>query len=307
MSEPSFSFQELREAKKVDLPGPETVAARDGVELSYRRYLPASPQAALLFYHGGGAHNAAGYQYLGSGLETEYHTAVYLPDIRGHGLSGGPRGDAPSPQQVWADVTTLIERIRAEFPRLPLFLGGHSSGVGLTLNYVSQPGHEPVDGYVFLSPQLGIHSETERPSRSAPFALVDIPAFVANARSGGLTHGHEYAVRFNYPASLLASDPGLVGAITVNMSNALTPPAPHGQFANLNRPFGLWIGSEDELFDPEKVLAFAYLAPSVRADSQAGSLLGEKHLSVLVKAHETIGPWITERVNRKNLKEKNPA
>ena len=122
---------------------------------------------------------------------------------------------------------------------------------------------------------------------------VDGSAFAANAMSGGVTHGHDYAVKFNYPAAALTADPGLVAAITVNMSNALIPAAPDQQFAVLDRPFGLWIGAEDELFLPDKVLAFADFARSVRAASEAGLIPGSKHLSILVQAHETIGPWLT--------------
>ncbi len=110
--------------------------------------------------------------------------------------------------------------------------------------------------------------------------------------SGGTLHGHTHAVRFNYPAEVLEADPGLVASNTVNMAIALTPSAPLEQFAALDRPFGLWIGSNDELFQPDKVIALAELAVGVRARSLAGTIQGEKHLSVLMKAHETIGPWL---------------
>ncbi len=296
MSNESFSFQELRQAGKVELAATESLKAGDGTALAYRRYIPASPRAALLFYHGGGAHSGAGYQYLGQGLSARYDTLVYMPDIRGHGASGGPRGDAPTPQQVWDDITAFIGLIRSEHPGLPLFLGGHSSGAALALNYASLPEHTPVDGYVFLSPQLGMKAQIDRPSIAAPFAKVDVSAFIAYATSGGAAHGHDYAVQFNYPPQVLAADPGLVAAITVNMSVALTPAAPHEQFKALDRPFGLWIGGDDELFLPEKVLAFADLAASVRAASEAHVIPGAKHLSVLVRAHETVGPWIVGRI-----------
>jgi alpha-beta hydrolase superfamily lysophospholipase len=299
MSEASFSFQELREASKVELASPEFLTASDGVTLVFRRYAPASPRAALLFYHGGGAHSGAGYQFLGHGLQTQFDMVVYTPDIRGHGASGGLRGDAPNPGQVWADITTLIKHIRAEYPQLPLFLGGHSSGAALALNYASQPDREPVSGYVFLSPQWGSRAHIDRPSLAAPFAMVDGSAFAANAMSGGVTHGHDYAVRFNYPIEALAADPGLVAAITVNMSHALMPAAPDRQFAALDRPFGLWIGAEDELFLPDKVLAFADLAVAVRTESEAGRIPDAKHLSILVRAHETIGPWLACTISEK--------
>ena len=299
MSETSFSFRELSEAGKVTLATPQSLQATDGIRLSYRRYTPTAPRAAVLFYHGGGAHSGAGYQHIGNGLQTKFDTVVYTPDIRGHGVSEGPRGDAPDPKQVWEDITSCIKQIRADYPRVPLFLGGHSSGAGLALNYASQHHHEPVIGYIFLSPQLGFRAQTDRPAQSAPFAKVDTSAFADYAMSGGTARGHDYAVKFNYPAELLKADPGMVPAITVNMAIALTPFSPREQFAALDCPFGLWIGSEDELFVPEKVLAFADLAGSVRFRSQVGTIAGAKHLSVLLRAHETIGPWITSMVNGK--------
>jgi len=298
LTKESFSVQELRNADKVQTASLESLTANDGVTLTYRRYAPAQARAAVLFYHGGGAHSGASYQYIGNGLQAQFGMLVYTPDIRGHGASGGPRGDTPSPKQVWSDITTFIKHIRSEYPQLPLFAGGHSSGAGLMLNYASQPDREPVDGYVFLSPQLGIQAGVDRPHLESPFVTITPSAFAAYAMSGGAEHGHDYAVHFNYPADLLASDPGLVGAITVGMSVALIPSAPDKQFAALDRPFGLWIGEEDELFLPEKVLAFADLAAKVRASSAAKSIPDAKHLSILVHAHESIGPWITSRIGK---------
>lgn len=296
MLEASFSFKELQVASTIELPIPETLTASDGVRLSYRRYAPGAPRAAVLFYHGGGAHSGAGYQYLGSGLQTQFDVVVYMPDIRGHGDSGGDRGDTPNSKQVWTDISTFIKHIRAEHPQLPLFLGGHSSGAGLILNYANQPSFEPVDHYIFLSPEFGFRSKTARPSLPKPFAKVNIPAFIINAISGGLFCGHFYAVRLNYPAELLASDKGLVASYTVNMANALTPSKPHQQFTNLDRAFGMWIGTDDELISPSMVLAFADLAASVRPASEAGSISKAKHLSILLNAYETIGPWIARLV-----------
>ena len=300
MANSSFSFQELREANTVEIPAPEFLEASDGIELAYRRYVPASPRAAVLFYHGGGAHSGLGYQHVGHGLQADFNTVVYTPDIRGHGASGGPHGDAPSPKQIWADISTFIRYIRAEYPQLPLFIGGHSSGAGLALNYAAQPDRESVSGYVFLSPQLGSRAQTDRPSLAVPFATVDTSAFIANAMSSGAAHGHDYAVQFNYPATLLASDPGLVGAITVNTSLALVPSAPYEQFTGLDRPFGLWIGSDDELFMPDGVLAFGDLAVLVRAESEVGSIPDAKHLSILLKAHEMIGSWLSRKLNEED-------
>ncbi|HTP12839.1 MAG TPA: alpha/beta fold hydrolase [Bacteroidota bacterium] len=296
MRQPSFSFDELRGAAKVSVPPVQSLTSADGTSLAYRCYAPPEPRAVLLFYHGGGAHSAAGYQFLGHGLQEEYETVVVTPDIRGHGASEGPRGDAPTPHHVWEDLSTFIRFLRGKFPGVPLVLGGHSSGAGLTLNYVTGKNREAVDGYVFLSPQLGMQAKADRPSVAAPFARVDPAAFAAYGASGGTTHGHDYAVHFNYPAEVLKSDPGLVSAITVTMSVALVPSSPSEQFASLNLPFGLWIGTDDELFLPERVLAFGSLANDRHSKTRVGTIEGGRHLSVLVQAHRTLGPWILDAV-----------
>ena len=118
--------------------------------------------------------------------------------------------------------------------------------------------------------------------------------------ASNLVYGQILALRVN-PAELLATDAGLVAVITVNMSAALIPSAPREQFTNLDRPFGLWIGSADELFLPEKALAFADLASSVLADSRVGTIAGAKHLSVLLSADEIIGSWIRYMVQEKKV------
>lgn len=87
----------------------------------------------------------------------------------------------------------------------------------------------------------------------------------------------------------------MVAAYTVSMATAVTPLAPHEQFTALDRAFGLWIGADDELLSSGKVLAFADLATSVRPQSQASCVPDAKHLSILVKAHDAIGPWLARQ------------
>ena len=98
-----FSFSEiLAPAEEQAKPEPVKIKASDGVELAVFIYEPKkSADIALVFYHGGGAYSGAGYQYMARGLADQFGITVYLPDIRGHGVSGGSRGDAPSKEQVW--------------------------------------------------------------------------------------------------------------------------------------------------------------------------------------------------------------
>jgi acylglycerol lipase len=291
MSNESFSFQELRNVQKIPIPSIETVTATDGIKLAYRAYLPKQPKAGLIFYHGGGAHSAAGYQYIGAALSAKYNIATFTPDIRGHGKSEGARGDAPNPQQVLQDISSFVIHIKKQYPRLPLYLGGHSSGAGLILNYSSFAGKEDVVGYVFLSPQLGYRSKTGRTDNPHPFAKVNVLPFIINGMTGGALLGHSKAVTFNYPTELLKSDAGFVGYNTVNMANALTPSSPREQLKQLDKPLGVWIGTLDEVLDADKVVSFVKDANS---HAHVEKITGERHLSILMKDTQYIGPWILQ-------------
>jgi acylglycerol lipase len=286
----SFSFDELKNAPKITLGEPLYFQSNDGVKLAYYTQSPKSgPIAILVFVHGGGAHSTAGYQYLAHGLSANHNVLVYLLDLRGHGRSGGPRGDTPTVEQVWTDLKLFIDFVKAKHRGIPLYLGGHSSGGGLVLNYLSWPKRTAVDGYIFISPHFGYKSGTERTDIKYPFARVDTRVFVENAMSHGKKYGHKPAVFFNYPEESLKNDPLLLRFITCNMSNALTPQSPKLQFSTINKHFALFVGEMDELFIPQKVVSYAELADKkLRQKSIAEVVKGAKHLSILLKADELI-------------------
>jgi acylglycerol lipase len=135
----SLSLDKLTAAADDSVINPvEFIQADDGIKLAFRAYLPINqndqtPDAILVFYHGGGAHSAAGYQHLAQGLQEFYNIGVYQPDIRGHGESQGKRGDAPNSEQVWQDINTIINYVTMEHPNTQIYLGGHSSGAGLVV------------------------------------------------------------------------------------------------------------------------------------------------------------------------------
>ncbi len=231
----SFSVKEIELAEEVAIPPIQFLESVDRIKLGYREYNPSHIKSILIFYHGGGAHSAAGYQHLGVGLRDDYGVLVISPDIRGHGQSGGRRGDAPNPEQVYKDVSSFIKYARKKYPNIPLYIGGHSSGAGLLVNYSSYTKKEKIDGYVFLSPYLGFRSKTEYLNSPNPFAKVKTNLFIKNAVYG--LEGNTRAVFYNYPAELLEKDPRLITAITVNMANVQTPTAPAIQLNNMNNPF----------------------------------------------------------------------
>jgi acylglycerol lipase len=289
-----ISFREIKSAEEIILDKPQFMKASDGIDLAYYAIIPKSkPAAALIFIHGGGAYSGAGYQKMAYGLSEKYDTAVYLIDLRGHGNSGGPRGDAPTVEQLWNDLALMITTVRKNNPGIPLYLGGHSSGGGLILNYLTWNGKADVDGYFFISPQFGYKSATARAGSKISFAKARIWVFVLSALSGGRLLGNTTAVYFNYPEAVLASKPLMLKSITRNMSVSITPDHPQEQFEKIDKRFGLFIGANDDLFVPEKVIQYArYATGTLQAKSVNKIIEKENHLSILLIADDLIGKTI---------------
>jgi acylglycerol lipase len=289
-----FSFDEIRSGPSALLDRPEFVKASDEIVLAYYTKIPKSkPAAALIFLHGGGAYSGAGYQHLAEGLMEKYGISVYLVDLRGHGNSGGPRGDSPSVQQVWEDLKLFVNYVREKNPGIPLYLGGHSSGGGLVLNYLTWDKKAKVDGYFFISPQFGYKSGTARKNAKSSFTTVRYWVFILSAMSGGRLFGHTTAVYFNYPEKILASQPLMLQSITRHMSVSMTPDAPQKQFSKIDKPFGLFIGEKDELFAPEKIVKYSdYPDKEIQMKSVSKIVENENHLSILLSVDELIGKAI---------------
>ena len=265
----------------------------DSTQIAYYEFkTEGSSLANLVFIHGGGANSKLGYLKLAKTLSEKYNVTCYLMDLRGHGESAGIRGDAPSVRSVYEDISILLNIVREKDK--PLYLGGHSSGAGTVLNYSVEEGLADADGYLFVSPYMGDDVQTTRKD-AVTFFDVDIPKFIANGQSGGLDNLNDYAVFFNYPKEVLRANPSIVTALTVCMANATTPYAADEKFKYISKPFGLFIGENDEIFDAEKVLQFDSLPIYRNAQSVSKIIPNEKHLSILntigIELGETITKW----------------
>jgi len=303
---PPFDLTTLYEAAKAAPPpsDPIFLEATDGIQLAVRVYKPPKkkdsppiPRASLIFYHGGGAHSGAGYQLLAQQLATVHGIQVYQPDLRGHGKSEGDRGDSPSAEQVYRDIDSVISHVRKQQPsdhNVPLFLGGHSSGAGLVIQYTTVHDRSIIDrhkfaGFVLLSPQLGPNAGVSADGSSASaFCKISILPFILNAIFGCM--GHNPAVKFQYSEKELAG--GNVPFNTVNMANAISPMAPAKQLKEMETyyklPMKLWMGEHDELFDAQKVQAL-YPPTSIVSN--------EAHIGILTHADKILGPWLDEQLS----------
>jgi alpha-beta hydrolase superfamily lysophospholipase len=113
----------------------KTLVDSFGVTLFVDRYDAKSPRGAVLILHGLGEHGAR-YKHFAEALVSGGYT-VYVPDQRGSGRTGMKQfGDASKLGRLGegglrAGINNILELthlIRAEHPRLPIFLLGHSMG-----------------------------------------------------------------------------------------------------------------------------------------------------------------------------------
>lgn len=293
VKETALFFDDIDDFEDITLVNPSFFRSSDGIGLAYYCIKASNPISVLLFIHGGGAYSNARYQYMAKRLSEHHNISVYLLDIRGHGNSEGPRGDCPSPAQIFKDLQLIMDFVKKDNPQLPLFLGGHSSGAGLILNYLKWHNSPGIKGCIFLSPQLGYKSKTARKENNIPFAKVNLIKFVLYSMTHEKLFRHSPAVFFNYPEKILKAQPLFITSISCHMSTALTPNNPQKQFSEIDQSFGLFIGEEDELFDPEKVIYYGNLPKeTIKTKSCSQIINKQNHLSILKVADEFIAETI---------------
>lgn len=123
-----------------------------GVELFCQRWRPeGAVSATLVLAHGYQDHSDRLLPLAQHLVPRGY--AVYSFDLRGHGRSPGQRGHIDSWADYREDLRAFLAYAEAQQPGRPLFLGGHSLGGLIALEYaLRQP--EGLRGVIALAPAL---------------------------------------------------------------------------------------------------------------------------------------------------------
>jgi acylglycerol lipase len=224
----------------------------DGETLFLRRWDPDSLEQgkkdiAVLIFHGFTAHSGA-YKMAGEPISEGGYTTFGL-DYRGHGLSGGPRGDIKSKERWIADLAESVKYIKSLGFQKVIILG-HSLGVASAICATDALPDE-ISGLILLS---GAYEGKK--SRTKPPTFIQKAKYLASA-----------IIRPSYPVFEYYRD-GMTGAndplfnfkytlryLTMLDVKKLRLPA------NLNIPVLVGVGDEDELFDVDKVKEFYDMIP----------------------------------------------
>ena len=122
-------------------------------KLYYQSWHPKlTSRAILVIVHGLGAHSGIFsnlVEFFGDRPIT-----IYALDLRGHGRSSGQRGYIKGWSEFRQDLDLFLQLIKAQEPKLPLFLLGQSLGGTIALDYALRG--NGLQGLILLSPALQV-------------------------------------------------------------------------------------------------------------------------------------------------------
>jgi lysophospholipase len=170
------------------------------VGLFGQAWVPAHAAGTVLLLHGYAEHGGNYSRLVKDLLEAKF--AVAMLDLRGHGLSEGPRGHAETPYSYAEDAEAFLEDLFPHLlPHRPLYLWGHSLGalIGLQLLLRDRLPVRPAAA-VFSSALLGFaefggskrHLTRLAPAISALFPALPLAHGIP---AEALSHDEEYLAR----------------------------------------------------------------------------------------------------------------
>ncbi len=218
----------------------------DGEYLFLRQWVPENTNNikkdfAVLLLHGITAHSGAGAYITAGNIIASNGFTVFGLDYRGHGLSGGNRGDYKNKARWIADLTEAVRYIK-ELGYPHVIVLGHSLGVAsaiyLTINVPNE-----IAGLILLS---GAYEG--RKKDSPPLPLMKKAKIIASS----IFRPSEQVVEYFREGMTGTDDPLFNFSYTLRFLsmldiNELVLPR------DLNIPVLVAVGDKDELFEVEKV------------------------------------------------------
>lgn len=255
----------------------------DGETLFLWKWNPDTPatakkDVAVLIFHGitayGGAYNMGGVPISKGGYTT------FALDYRGHGLSGGNRGDSPGKERWIADLAESVKYIKGlGFSKVIVL--GHSLGVASAICATNSIPNE-IAGVVLLS---GAYEG--RKGLSAPPTMFEKARFLASAvfrpshqsfeyYRKGMTVTKDSLFNFRYTPRFLT----MLDVKTLRIQK------------DMNIPVLVGAGDEDELFEVEKVKELYDLVPGNKKEFLV--MNKTTHAKIPVESWEQVVSWLNK-------------
>ncbi|KCV67366.1 AGC protein kinase, variant [Fonticula alba] len=240
-----------------------------------------------------------------------FPVVVALVELQGYGQSDGRRATSEDRQDLWRDLRSFIRHLKISFPCLPVVLGGAFRFSGLVLNYATWRQREPINALFFLAPD--VCDETSNMQGIMNFhkdirIKVNWTTLAVGVLTGGRVQGDRPVYELSYPEGFTRAVPSVVESVSMNNLLATRPADARRQFAQLDVPFGFWIGENDEFIFSEKASLIPHQAiisaqcpVSVRTHSEIRILPDLGHFAILGTPGATaVLRWI-QRVVRQGV------
>ena len=253
----------------------------DGEILFLRRWdpdsiVPAKKDIAVLIFHGITAHSGA-YNMAGVPLSAGGYTTFGL-DYRGHGLSGGNRGDSPGKERWIADLAEAVKYIKGLGYSKVIILG-HSLGVASAI-CASDAVPDEISGLVLLSGAYeGRKGLTAPPTFFQKTRIIASSVFRPSHQAveyyrEGMTGSKDSLFNFAYTLRFLTM---------LDVRQLRLP-------ENLNIPVLVGVGDKDELFEADKVKEFYNVVPGNKKEFLI--MKNATHARIPVESWEEIVSWL---------------
>ena len=127
------------------------------LKIYYQAWVPDTPKAVIQLVHGGFEHSGRYQNIIDELIPHSY--AVYADDHRGHGKSEGLRNYVDSFDQFIEDEKIFYEIIKKQYPKLPIFMLGHSLGSFIAI-FFTEKYEKLLHGLILSGVGTGPGSET---------------------------------------------------------------------------------------------------------------------------------------------------
>jgi acylglycerol lipase len=266
--------------------GPHYVfTTSDGETLFIRHWKPdtvaaARKDIAVLLYHGVTAYSGA-YEMAGVPISEAGYNVLGL-DYRGHGLSGGNRGDATSKERWIADLAESVKFVKSlGYKRVVVM--GHSMGMAAAICAATAVPDE-LAGVILLS---GAYEGKAGKSTSKLSFIQKVRIF-----SSAIFRPSHRAVETYSDDMLGLNDPMFTYKYTVRFLTMLDVKKLHLPAA-MTAPVLVAVGDQDEMFTVEKVREFFDQVP--QADKEFLVWKGATHAKISRDHWEQIVDWLNRK------------
>ncbi len=256
------------------------VTTSDGETLFLRKWNTDSsqhPDCAVLLFHGITAYGGPGEYNTACNTIAHCGYTTFALDYRGHGLSGGHRGDNPSKKRWLQDFTETVDYIKKlGFNKIILF--GHSLGVASAI-YTAMNIPDQISGLMLLS------GAYEGKIKAKPIPLFQKLKLLSSA----VFRPSYQAVEYNREGMTVPDDSLFTFRYTVrfvSMLNVKELKLP----STLNIPILVGVGDRDELFDIDKVKTLYNDMPGNNKDFIV--LQGARHAKFPVESWDQLVNWL---------------